>query len=255
MKKNAFVLLVLLLVRGFSVAQEDTEFSAGGEVGFGDMADKAVLGVSPQLTYEHFFFEEALDVFFEIDYTFNFEDEVPQEVYAEENIGYNLSLNDTSTLTFTLHNENNFSTIPEFGNAGDGSVFEPGVTYTWTLNVGELAFTAGFPIGYLPDMTFGTYVTVGFTLPFGFGFEVTANMDISPDTSYSETNAVLVYASDVFSAALEIDTDAEFKVYTISPFVEWYVGSFTVWVGINFGNIGGENSASVEPYLGVKYAF
>ncbi|MDR2793763.1 MAG: hypothetical protein LBB61_08895 [Treponema sp.] len=255
MKRNSFVLFLLVLVCAFSVAQEKIGLNAGAELGFGDVADTAIFGITPQLTYEHSFFEDALDISLEVDYTFNFEDGVPQDIYAEENIGYNLSLNNASTLTFTLHNENNFSTIPEFGDAGDGSIFEPSVTYGVALNAGELAFTAGFPIGYLPDTTFGTYATAGFAFPFGFGFEVTANMAISPEADYSETNVVLYYAADVFSAELEIDADAEFKVYTISPFVEWYVGSFTIWGGVDFGNIGGADSVSVEPYIGVKYSF
>ncbi|MDR2194011.1 MAG: hypothetical protein LBP19_06045 [Treponema sp.] len=237
MKKIVFVLLILLLVCGFSVAQDKTRISAGAELGFGDVADEAVFGITPQLIYEHSFFEDALDVSFEIDYTFNFEDKIPQEIYAEEDIGYNLSLNDVSTFTVSLHNENNFSTVPEFEDTGDGSIFEPSVTYSMALNAGELAFTAGFPVGYLPDTTFGTYGTTGFTFPFWFGFEVTAHMDISPDAGYSETNIVLYYAAEAFSAELEIDADAEFKVYTISPFVEWYIGSFTVWAGVDLGRV------------------
>lgn len=262
MKKILFVLLALLLTCGFAAAQEEEGLglSAGVELGFGDVAAETVFRIMPLLAYEHSFLEGALDVSAEIDYTVTFEDETPQDVYAEENIGYNLSLNDVSTLTFGLHNENNFSTAPEFGDAvEDGSIFEPSVSYSLTLNggdSGELAFTLGFPIGYLPDVTYGTYVTAGYLFPFGLGFEATANLDFSPDAGYSETNLVISYAhADLFTAEVEVDADGEFKVYTISPYFEWYFGSLTVWAGVDFENIGGEGSVGVSPYIGVSYSF
>lgn len=261
MKKILFVLFVLLLACGFAAAQEEEGLglSAGVELSFGDVADEAVFGITPLLTYEHSFIDGALDVSAEIDYTVTFEDQTPQEVYAEENIGYNLSLNDASTLTFGLHNENNFSTAPDFGDGEGGSILEPSVSYSLALNggdSGELAFTLGFPIGYLPDLTSGAYVAAGYVFPFGFGFEATANLDFSPDAGYSETNLVISYAyEELFSAEVEVDADSEFKVYTVTPYLEGYFGSLTVWAGVVFDNIGGEMSVSVSPYIGVSYAF
>ncbi|MDR2782244.1 MAG: hypothetical protein LBB48_00090 [Treponema sp.] len=258
MKKLLFVLFALLLACGFAAAQEEegVGLSAGIELGFGDVADKAVFGITPQLIYEHSFLEDALDVSGEVDYTFSFEDGVPQEMYAEENIGYNLFLNDASTLTFSLHNENNFSTVPEVGAAEDGSIFEPSIAYSLALNAGDLGFVLGFPIGYQPETTFGVYATAGFTSPFGLGFEITANLDISPEVGYAETNLLLAYAfGHWLTAELGVDADAEFKVYTISPYLECYFGSWTVWAGVDIDNIGGEGSVTVEPYIGVKYSF
>ncbi|MDR2446105.1 MAG: hypothetical protein LBD58_02245 [Treponema sp.] len=257
MKKILCALFSLLVTCGFAAAQEEDGLglSAGVELGFGDVADKAVFGVTPLLAYERSFLDGALDVAGGIEYTFTFEDGVPQELFAEEDIGYNLFLNDTSVLTFNLHNENNVSTVPDFGDAGDGSIFEPSVIYGLALDAGELAFVLGFPIGYHPEITFGAYATAGFVFPFGFGVEATANLDISPEVGYAETNVLLSYGADLFTVELEIDADGEFKVYTISPYLEWYFGSWTVWAGVDFGNIGGEESISVEPYIGVKYSF
>jgi hypothetical protein len=257
-KKFLLVLLVLTVVGGFASAQEDEGLglSAGVEIGFGDVADEAVVGVTPLLIYEGSFLDGALDISGDVQYTFNIDDGVPQELFAEEDIGYNLSLNEASTLTFALHNENDFATVPEFEHINDGSIVEPSVTYALGMDAGELAFTLGFPLGYLPDTTFGTYLTAGFTFPFGFGVELTANLGISPDVEYADTNLVLSYGMDLFSLEVEIDADDNtFKVYTVSPYLEWYLGSFTVWAGADFGNIGGEGSVSVEPYIGVKYSF
>jgi hypothetical protein len=261
MKKILFVLFSLLLTCGFAAAQEEEGLglSAGVELSFGDVADEAVFGIMPSLVYEHSFLDDALDISAEIDYTITFEDETPQDVYAEENIGYNLFLNDASTLTFSLHNENNFSTAPEFGDAGDGSIFEPSVSYTLSLNgggSGELAFALGFPIGYLPDLTSGVYATAGYLFPFGLGVEATANLDFSPEAGYSETNLVISYAhTELFTAEVEVDADADFKIFTISPYLEWYFGSLTAWVGVDFENIGGKGSVGVSPYIGVSYSF
>ncbi|MDR0706553.1 MAG: hypothetical protein LBF60_01570 [Treponema sp.] len=257
MKKILFVLFVLLVTCGFAAAQEEEGLglSAGVELGFGDVADKAVFGATPQLAYENSFLDGALDVAAGIEYTFTFEDGTPQELFAEEDIGYNLFLNDTSVLTFNLHNENDFSTVPDFDAAGDGSIFEPSVAYGLALDAGDLVFVVGFPIGYQPETTFGAYATAGFVFPFGLGVEATANLDISPDAGYAETNLLFSYGADSFTAELEIDADGEFKAYTISPYLEWYFGSWTVWAGVDFDNIGGEGSVTVEPYIGVKYSF
>jgi hypothetical protein len=257
MKKILCVLFVLFAACGFAAAQEEDGLglSAGVELGFGDVANEAVFGVTPLLAYENSFLDDALDVSAEIEYTFTFEDGTPQELFAEEDVGYNLFLNAASVLTFNLHNENNFSTVPEFGAAGDGSVFEPSVAYALALDGGDLAFVLGFPIGYHPDTTFGAYATAGFVFPFGLGVEATANLDVSPDVGYAETNFLLSYGADLFTAELGVDVDGEFKVYTISPYLEWYFGSLTVWAGADFSNIGAEEAVTIEPYIGVKYSF
>jgi hypothetical protein len=259
MKKLLMVLFIMVLVCGFAAAQEENEgigLSAGAELGFGDVADDAVINITPQLVYENSFLDGALDISAEIDYTFNFEEGVPQELYAEENIGYNLSLNEASTLTFTLHNENDFFTVPEFLDGDDGSVLEPSITYALGLDAGDLAFTLGVPIGYLPDTTVGAYLTAGFAFPFGFGVEVTANLAFSPDFDYADTNLVLSYGRDLFSAEVEIDADDNtFKIYTVSPSVEFYFGAFTAWAGADFGNVGGDGDISIEPFIGAKYSF
>ncbi|MDR0374775.1 MAG: hypothetical protein LBH85_03525 [Treponema sp.] len=258
MKKILFVLFILLAACGFVAAQEEEGLglSVGVELGLGDVADKAVFEATPQLAYERSFLDGVFDVAAEIDYTFSFEDETPQELFAEEDVGYNLFLNDTSTLTFNLHNENNFSTAPDFEATGDGSIFEPSVAYGLALDAGEFAFVLGFPIGYHPEATFGVYATAGFVFPFGLGVEATANLGISPEVEYVETNFLLSYAiENLFTTELGVDVDGEFKIYTISPYLEWYFGSLTVWAGVDFGNIGGEASVTVEPYIGVKYSF
>jgi hypothetical protein len=253
MKKFLFVLLAAALACGSAAAQEEgIGLSAGLEIGLGDVADAVEVGISPLLGYETSFLDGALDVSAEIAYTFKIADGLPMEFFAEENIGYNLPLGDISTLTFGLHHENSFLLNP-FDHGDDGSVVEPNVGYALELDAGELAFALGFPITYLPEANVGAYITAGFAFPFGFGVEVTANLDLSAP-GYADTNLVLSYGQETFSVELGIDAeDDTFTTFALNPLVEIYVNSLTFWAGVEIGGLG--DTVSVEPFLGAKISF
>jgi hypothetical protein len=254
MKKFLLALLIAALVCGFAAAQEEDGFglSAGLEIGLGDVADAVEVGVSPLLGFETSFLDGALDVSAELVYTFVFVEGLPMEFFAEENVGYNLPLGDISTLSFGLHHENSFLLNP-FDHGDDGSVIEPSIGYALDLGIGELGLTLGFPITYAPDAGAGAYLTAGFAFPFGFGIELTANLDFS-EPGYADTNLLLSYEQDFFYVELGIDADdTTFSTWTLSPLVEIYYNAFTFWVGAEIGGLG--DTVSLEPFLGAKISF
>jgi len=56
----------------------------------------------PIVIYEHSFFDDALDVYAELNYTSGYADELEQSLYLNLMAGYNLGLGELSTLSFIL---------------------------------------------------------------------------------------------------------------------------------------------------------
>jgi hypothetical protein len=261
MKKISF-LLFLTLAAGFALAQEEEDggigLSAGLEFGISEIniEDGSTPYLNPGIAYENSFGD--LDVYVGADYTLNFTDDVPQSLFAEEEVAYNLGLGDIHTLTFTLHNENDIVTVDpalSFGDAnGDGSVFEPSVTYTLGLNPGDLYVTAGLPLTYLPETAVGTYGTVGFGFAFGLGLEATLNFGVNPEAEYAGTDFLVSYEYDAFYAEVEVNADKEFTTFTVTPEVDYSFKNFTFYINAEFADIGGEEVV-ISPAIGVTYSF
>lgn len=262
MKKIAVLLLALTLTAGFIPAQEEEDggigLTAGLEFGVSgiNIEDDRTPYLNPGIAYENSF--GNFDVYAGVDYTFNFTEKVPQSLFAEEEVAYNLGFGDIHTLTFTLHNENDIVTAwPDlsFGEAnGDGSIFEPSVTYTLGLNPGDLYVTAGLPLTYLPETALDTYGTVGFAFSFGLGLEATANFGINPEAEYSGTDFLIAYEYEPFYAEVEVNVDKEFKTFTITPEFDFSFQNFTFYINAEFADIGGEE-VGITPAIGVTYSF
>jgi hypothetical protein len=263
MKKFTVLLIALTLVTGFVPAQEEEDggigLTAGLEFGISgiNIEDDKTPYITPGIAYENSF--GNLDLAVGLEYTFNFTDGVPQSLFAEEEVAYNLSLGDIHTLTFTLHNENDIFTAAQdpftFGDAnGDGSIFEPSVTYTLGLSAGDLYATAGLPVTYLDETALGTYGTLGFGFSFGLGLEATFNFGINPDAEYAGTDFLVSYDHDLFHAEVEVNADKEFTTFTVTPEFDYFFKNFTFFVKAEFADIGGEQVA-VTPALGVTYSF
>jgi hypothetical protein len=267
MKKIIVFFLTLTLVCGFVAAQEEEEkegigLEAGVEFGFGNVADEAVLGVTPQLIYENSF--DALDVFAELDYSFTFEEEdLVQGLYAEEELGYNLSLGETSTLSFIVNNQNTILVAPELPDGFNSvlGVVEPSVKFTQAFDFGDLSAQVGFPIEYLLEVedesALSVYLTLAYATDFGLGIELTPiTYNIDPDQEVSGYGLLVSYEQDLFYGEVEVTTDKDFKVFVITPTVEVYLNDFTFWVTADFENVGDpDNDVAITPAIGVKYSF
>jgi hypothetical protein len=263
MRKIAVLLIVLTLVIGFAAAQEEEDggigLTAGLEFGISGInsEDDQTPYVTPGIAYENSF--GSLDVYAEVDYTFNFTDGVPQSLYAEEELAYNLGLGDIHTLTFTLHNANDVAAVGpdpvKFGDAnGDGSILEPSVTYTLGLSSGDLYVTAGLPIAYQPETALGLYGTVGYGFSFGLGLEATLNFGINPEAEYGGADFIVSYEQDAFYAEVEINADKEFSTFTVTPEFDYAFNNFTFFVKAEFADIGGDE-IGITPAIGVTYSF
>jgi PIN domain nuclease of toxin-antitoxin system len=262
MKKITLLLFVLTLAAGFALAQEEEDggigLTAGLEFGISgiNIEEDQTPYLTPGIAFENSF--GNFDVYAGVDYTFNFTDGVPQSLYAEEEAAYNLSLGDIHTLTFTLHNENDIYTAADpfkFGDAnGDGSIFEPSVTYTLGLNPGDLYVTAGLPLTYQPETALGAYGTVGFGFSFGLGLEATLNFGVNPEAEYSGVDFLVSYEHDLFYAEVEINTDKEFTAFTVTPEFDYFFNNFTFFIKAEFADIGGEE-IGITPAIGVTYSF
>jgi hypothetical protein len=253
-RKLIIFLVVLTLAAGFVSAQEEEDSGIGLTAGleFGVTGINVEEGKTPYLTpgiaYENSFGD--FDVAAEVDYTFDFTDDVPQMFFAEEEVAYNLSLGDIHGLTFTLHNENDIVTAPEFGDLT--GTLEPSVTYTLGLNPGDFYAAAGLPLTYLTDTAVGFYGTLGFAFSFGLGLEATFNLALNPESGYDGTDLLVSYEQDSFYGEVEINIAKE--DITITPEFDYFFNSFTFYVNAEFAGIGAD-AVSITPALGVKYSF
>jgi hypothetical protein len=267
MKKKILVLcLALAVLGGFAWAQE--EEGIGLDLGFEgalDHGEDSEGSFKPFISYGRSF--GPVDFGINLEYTIGAGEGGPQSLFFEEDIGYNLELNDSSSLLFNLHNENDFMLFGDFDEENGDSILEPSVGYTLGIGAGELAFTLGVPITYIYEAGgsetpgLGINLTVGHTFTNGFGVALTGNIDILQDAAYADTDLVLSYGSDNFYVELEIDAeDDTFKSWAFYPYMEFYLGKFTAYVGIDFEGIGpgldsGDRVSTVAPYIGGKFSF
>jgi opacity protein-like surface antigen len=268
MKKKILVLcLALAMLGGFAWAQEDE--GIGLELGFEgglDHTDSAG-SFKPFVAFGRSF--GPVDFGINLEYTIGADAGAPQSLFFEEDIGYNLELNDSSSLIFNLHNENDFMLFGDFDEENGDSILEPSVAYALGISAGDLAFTLGVPITYIYEggggdtPGLGINLTVGHTFTNGFGVALTGNIDILQDAAYADTDLVLSYVNDHFYVELEIDAeDDTFKSWAFYPYMEFYLGKFTAYVGIDFEGIGpgdptgaGGQVSTVAPYIGGKFSF
>jgi hypothetical protein len=270
-------LAAVLIVPVVGAQDEEAEgigLEVGVEFGLGDVADKAVFSMAPQVTYENSFLGGALDVFAEGIYAFAFEDPVGQGASLEEELGYNLSLG-PSTLSFIVNNINEFITAPKVdrdaANSANG-LLTPSLKFTQALGFGDLYGQVGLPVEYAffekddegknLDTGLGTDLTAGWVSTFGFGAELTAHLAFKPESGYAGLDLILSYETGNIYAEVEIDTGKDFKDIVIIPEFDYSFKAFTLWVKAELGNInaseddyGFKPDVSFAPAIGVKYSF
>jgi hypothetical protein len=254
-------LFVLAFVCGFAAA-EGIGLEAGAEVGFNEVNEESnFISITPYVAYENSFGD--IDVFAELDYEIDLQDEVGQTLYLEEELGYNLGLGAASTLSFIVNNQNNIFVAPDAGsgfNKFDG-VVEPSVKFNQAFGFGDLYAQLGFPIGYISqvkdaDISVDSYVLLGFGHGSGFGVELTLNYALSPEGGYGDTELLLFYENDTIYGEVDIVAHEKFDGgYTITPEFDYKFNAFTFWVNAEFAGIASDTDVVISPAIGVSYSF
>jgi len=230
--------------------------TAGAELGLGNVADEAELGLTPSVAYENSF--GGFDLAAELDYTFTFGDPLAQELYAEEEIAYNLALG-AGTLSLILNNNNTVyvDPAPEAGATHEG-VVEPSVQYTHPLSFGDLYARPGLPVTYLTgvsgdDPAVGCRLTLGWASAFGLGLECAFDMDLAPEPGYAGASLLASYENGPVYGEIEFVTDGDLKNFEINPEVDYTLGAFTFTIRAEIG-IPEDGGASIVPFVGVGYS-
>jgi hypothetical protein len=264
MQRIVIAFLVLTIACGFVMA-EGLGIDAGVDFTFEDVTDvsDSAYILNPTVEYTNSF--GALDLYIDLEYPIKFgtaDEELYQEPYLEEELGYNLSFGAASTLSLILNNQNNFYLSPDAGDTNkiDG-LLEPSVKFTQSFNFGDLYAQVGFPIGYVSqikdaDITIASKLLLGFGHSSGFGAEITLNYGLSPDAEYGETELLLSYERDAIYAEVDVVVEnKDFDSISITPEFDYSINAITLWASIAFDGIGSDGDVVISPTVGVKYSF
>jgi hypothetical protein len=261
--KRISIVFLLLTAASFLSFAEGVGIDAGVRVDLSsvNLEDRQPL-VTPGIEYTNSFGD--IDVYGDAEYTIAIGDEIGQEFYLEEEVGYNLSLGGTSSLAFVVNNTNIIFIAPErdsqFVNSLIGTL-DPNITFVQGLDVADFSTTLGFPLDYAQevkdaDIAAGAYVTLGLAAGFGLGAELTLNYALAPDAEYGETELLLSYEADSFYIELDVVAAQEFSAFTITPEFEYYLNQFTLYAGLEADNVAGsEEGIILSPFLGAKCSF
>jgi hypothetical protein len=241
------------------VSEEDgLGLTAGLELGFGDVLDKPVISLMPNVVFERSF--GALDVFGELDYTVFFDDPVGQELYDEVELGYNIPVSEAGTLTLTLNNQNTFFLAPELE---DGlthlGMLQPAVQYIHTLAPGDFGAKVGLPFSYLTGIKDETaldmYLTLSWGSNFGLGVELTGTFALDPDADFTSYGLLVSYEKGQVYGEVEFIANKDFTGFEIYPEVDVTLGSFVVIARMEICKEDSDSDWSLAPFLGVGYKF
>ena len=275
MKKLLVFFCVFALAGGFAAAQ-DLGLSVGLELGVenvtkandGDM----VPYVSPMVIYENSLFNGILDIYTELDYTFQLTDiddkEITQDLYFNIGLGFNLSLGKASTLTFLVENENELAVFPDAGyeqftDRLTGLV-KPGIRFTQDLaDIGGIFAQVDVPVAYFPwndDPAVGLEASLGWDSVSGLGFMAKGLMALLPkdDLDFLGVEIVISFENNAFYAELEMDIPKEINLdgLTFIPEIEYTFGKLTLYAYCEIDGIGIKDSdIGISPALGVKFNF
>ena len=278
MKKFLVFFLVLSLAVSFAaVADEGLGFSVGVEAGVGNVTEANNDGRSfylmPMVIYDNALLDGALDIYAELDYTFDYtsllnddSDGFPQSVYFDLMFGYNLGLGAASTLSFILENEFDEFIVSPKGNDGFDvtGIFTPAVKFTQGFGFGDIYAKAGAPITYIQedkdaDMLIGLDFTLGLTTSFGLGLEAKVLNGVKPEFDFiTGFEATLSYESG--PVYCEVWAGIPKKIseggMIIVPEFDFSFSPFTFYVKCEFAGVGADGGEMViSPALGFKFNF
>ena len=189
MKKFPLLFLVFALAAGFAAAEEaeGIGLTAGVEFGVVEVnTDDRGYYLDVFVEYENSFLDEALDVSASLLYDLSFSDpDNEHSLTLDFSIGFNLGLGASSTLSFILANENDFTLFPKEGHPVLG-IIRPGIGFNQGLgdSGGDLYAQVDAPIRYLnygdEPVYYGLDFTLGWASSFGLGLEAGAYLLLSP---------------------------------------------------------------------------
>ena len=280
MKKFLVSFLILFLAVCFLAAgDEGIGLSAGLEFGIENVSEanneELKPYLMPLLIYENSFFDDSLDLYAELNYTFGFSKEpndggnevFPQSLYLDLMMGYNLGLGSASTLSFILENEFDEIIIsPRLDaiNALTG-IFTPSLKFNQNFNFGSLFAQVGAPITYIQydkdaDTAVGLDFTLGWNSTFGLGIEAKILTLLVPgdNAGYSGFETTISYENGpvYFEVETIIPKEIGDEGITITPQFDYSFRAFTFYANCEFSAIGlSGGDAIISPALGVKYSF
>jgi hypothetical protein len=234
MKRLLVLLMALTVAIGGAAAQEEegNGFTLGLEFGIGGLGadSEGTVYLSPIIAFEKSFLDGAFDVYAELDYIINFDEDVTQDLYVNFGFGYNLGLGDIFTLSFLLDTE--YDTVSLNPGGAFNDAITPGLKGNFAFDFGDIYAQLGLPINFEnSDTGLGLGFTLGWSSAFGLGVECTLNLDLSPDAGYGGLDAIVSYGAESWYVEVEVNTGADADAgITITPTFEYYLNSFTFYV-------------------------
>ena len=156
-------------------------------------------------------------------------------LYFNIGLGYNIFLDDYSTLTLSLENEfDEIMLSPRFDNSNNMlGIFTPAIAFNRELDFGDLFFQLGLPITYIQhdkddDIELSVFFTAGWTSNFGLYLDITAEIPFETEEGLS----IIPYLSYAFSNGFEVFAFCRFDA-----------------IGADSGDI------RISPALGLTFSF
>jgi len=290
MKKSLLLVLAITLISGFAMAgDEGIGITVGAEFGINEV-NKPNSGdmypyLMPMLIYGNSFFNDAFDVYAELDYTFGFtkdSGDYPQDLYFDLALGFNLKLGDLTTLSFLLENENGLVFAPKSGlDFGDRiwGTLRPGILFNQSINnFGDLYAQIDAPFMYVQgwgdsDIPFGLDFSLGWNSTFGLGLKAKAHTLLLPkdwNMGYTGLDLIASFETGPIYAGIEVRI-GRYDSYPPSSFFDGsgiktdiaiipefqfnFDFGLSLYAKCAFGAIGGSGDVIISPAVGVQFTF
>ena len=287
MKKFLVVFLAIFLTAGFVMAQDEgIGLTAGVEFGIEGVnkpndAEDMYPYLMPMVWYGNSF--GAFDLYAELDYTLGFtkdDGDLPQDLWFDLALGYNLGLGSSPTLSFLLENELDITFAPLYGgDMGDffWGILRPGICFNQNVeSAGDFYAQVDLPIGYGKgfgdDTVIGLDIALGWGSNFGLGFKAKAHMLLAPseaETGYTGIDLKASYengpfygeiefriAKDEYGTSSALDGSGKKAGFAIIPKFQYtIIQNLNIYAFCAFGNIGGDGDVKITPALGITYSF
>jgi len=278
MKKCIFLFFVFCMIANFAAADDkDLCLSIGLEFGVENISksddDDNIYYLMPLLLYENSFFNKTLDVYAELEYTFGLtkkdygdgDEVIPQSIYFDLIVGYNLRFGSASTLSFILENEFDKFIISPRSTGGPNltGIFTPAVNFNQNFSFGDLFARLGAPLTYFDKgagTTMGLDFTIGWNSTFGLGIEAKLRTLLFPGSDVGYNGFETIFSYQTGSVYVEVETifprEISGEGVKITPEFDYSWWNFTFYVKCEFSGIGASGAGvRITPAIGVKYSY